>query len=409
VQCCLRGDKEAFTELARSHSGRLYAIAYGKLSSHQEAEDIVQDTLVFAYQRLGQLRQPDSFRAWVSRIAVRLSDDRGKKRRREMVDDLRQHIEEAPDPVIQQEQFVHDEDVRQVVSRALAIMPESLRVAVAMRYMGHASYEEIAETLGVSRRSAETYVTRGKNQAREYLTRSGRADAATGPLRSLAGAALAADAIVESAMNAVRGMPTPAAGASYASGSLAAGGVGGAFLIGLAICAIGGAALSWTFHNAGDVEEDETMHAQLVGGFPTDSGSSTTRAGTTERRTALRVDPTVPWNATGIRLSRGDAVRITAEGTWLLNTNQADGDGFDADGDPLAAPGTSGPPGTAGWPSMTANVGALIGKIGEFGEPFSVGSLAKFDSGAEGVLYLGVNDSRFSDNDGSLNVAVTVY
>jgi hypothetical protein len=57
---------------------------------------------------------------------------------------------------------------------------------------------------------------------------------------------------------------------------------------------------------------------------------------------------------------------------------------------------------------MTANVGALIAKVGEFGEPFSVGSLAEFDSGAEGVLYLGVNDSRFTDNDGSLDVTVVV-
>jgi len=405
---CLRGDKEAFAEIARSHSGRLYAIAYGRLNSHQEAEDIVQDTLVFAYQRLGQMRQPDSLRAWISRIAARRAGDRSQQRRREMVDDLRQHVEETRDPVIQQEQFVHDEDVRQIVSRALVMMPESLRVAVAMRYMGHASYEEIAEALGISRRSAETYVARGKHQAREYLTRSGRADATTGALRSLAGAALAADAIVERAMDAVRGLPTPAAGASYTTGSLAAGSVGGAFLVGIAICAIGGAALGWTFHNAGDVVEDTATHVELVDGFPVDSGGSTTSEGATAKRTALRVDPTVPWNATGIRLSKGDAVRITAEGTVLLNTNEANGNPYDADGDPPGTPGAGGAPGTPGWSFMQANTGALIAKIGEFGEPFSVGSLVEFGSEEDGVLYLGVNDSRFSDNDGSLDVTVVV-
>ena len=112
------------------------------------------------------------------------------------------------------------------------------------------------------------------------------------------------------------------------------------------------------------------------------------------------------WAPSGVSLQRGGRLTLTAEGRWSV-------------GGALAATVASnvafaGPDGIAGRTSPrallpSANVGALIGKIGENGAPFVIGS--KYDGAvaADGPLLLAINDDAgaFADNQGRLAVAVT--
>ena len=112
------------------------------------------------------------------------------------------------------------------------------------------------------------------------------------------------------------------------------------------------------------------------------------------------------WTPSGVTLRRGGRLTLTAEGRWSVSGA-------------LAATVASniafvGPDGIAGRTSprallASANIGALIGKIGENGAPFLVGS--KYDGAiaADGPLLLAINDDAgaFADNQGRLAVAVT--
>lgn len=105
------------------------------------------------------------------------------------------------------------------------------------------------------------------------------------------------------------------------------------------------------------------------------------------------------WNDTGIFLEQGDLLIIRyVSGFW----SPWSGGAFDAIG-------------SGGDPDCDCNVikgvshAALIGKVGADGLPFFVGENFRQRMGETGMLYLGINDMRITDNSGSLLVQVEVW
>ncbi|MEM7028031.1 MAG: hypothetical protein AAF629_00460 [Chloroflexota bacterium] len=103
------------------------------------------------------------------------------------------------------------------------------------------------------------------------------------------------------------------------------------------------------------------------------------------------------WQSLGVQLERGDMVIINADGTWLYTPGEYHG--------PEGSSRYSAP---SFYPLPHVPGGALIGRIGEKGEPFYVGKSSRFQAYTSGVLYLRIDDDMLSDNEGSVTVEVTV-
>src|SRR2546421_8827877 len=82
-RAAIHGDREAFEMIIRVHSRALFAIAYGILQSREEAEDVVQDSLVKAWKTRWRVRDPEKFPAWLSTIARHRARDLARRRRPE--------------------------------------------------------------------------------------------------------------------------------------------------------------------------------------------------------------------------------------------------------------------------------------------------------------------------------------
>src|SRR5947199_10858731 len=80
-EAAIHGDREAFEMIIRTHSRTLFAIAYGVLQSREEAEDVVQDSLVKAWKTRWRVRDPEKFPAWLAIIARNKAHDVFRKRR----------------------------------------------------------------------------------------------------------------------------------------------------------------------------------------------------------------------------------------------------------------------------------------------------------------------------------------
>ncbi|WP_426325557.1 CHAT domain-containing protein [Microbacterium sp. E-13] len=143
----------------------------------------------------------------------------------------------------------------------------------------------------------------------------------------------------------------------------------------------------------------------LVSAFPR---QPVTAAGSTESATptapapsattrALVIPSSQLWTSTGIPCVSGDPLKISAEGIVQHGS---------------AADRVSGPDGMAGEVLPTnvvddANHAALIGRIGDAGMPFFVGSSYDEPCNADGVLFLGINDEGYEGNIGDFDVTVT--
>ncbi len=137
------GDIEAFRVLVERHWRGVLAVLRQRLGNSPDVEDLLQETFVRAYERLGQLRQPEKFRLWLLRIATKLCADL-RRRRREVVpgeENLRMLVESQPSRDARPRP---DTDVRDAVDA----LPPKYREVVMLRFLGGMTCKEIAEFLG---------------------------------------------------------------------------------------------------------------------------------------------------------------------------------------------------------------------------------------------------------------------
>ena len=144
-KAAIRGNRDAFEMIIRTHSRTLFAITYGILQNREEAEDAVQDALVKAWKSRWRVRDPEKFPAWLATIARYGARDLLRKRRtvplEEALLDVSAAAESAP---------TNETDRDQEIKSALATLPELHRSALALRYFEEMDYATIERTLGLS-------------------------------------------------------------------------------------------------------------------------------------------------------------------------------------------------------------------------------------------------------------------
>src|SRR5438094_9278893 len=134
------GDANAFRVLVERHSRPLFRLAFRMTGNEQDAEDVVQETLLRAYRRLENFDERASFRTWIYRIAVNCSLDvvRARKRRSEnsgpadpvMVNPMESLP--APDPT--PERVAMSEQARRRIARAMEELSAGERTALVLRH-----------------------------------------------------------------------------------------------------------------------------------------------------------------------------------------------------------------------------------------------------------------------------------
>jgi hypothetical protein len=112
---------------------------------------------------------------------------------------------------------------------------------------------------------------------------------------------------------------------------------------------------------------------------------------------SIRIFAYRDWQSTGLRVHQDDVLTIEAEGSWLYTPEEYHGPGGHRR---FGSPDFYPLPGVPG--------GALIGRIGEEGEPFYVGERARRQVQRDGLLYLRIDDDILSDNEGYVTVQVEV-
>src|SRR5262245_7912230 len=163
-RAAIEGDREAFEMIIRSLSRNLFAIAYGILQDRQEAEDVVQDTLVKAWKSRWRVRDPEKFPAWISTIARHRARDLARRRRPEP---LPHDFEPAANFGAESNQV--EVDLNAEVQTALAQLPELHRAAITLRYFEELDYATIEQTLGLTNGSLRGILGRALGAMRRKL------------------------------------------------------------------------------------------------------------------------------------------------------------------------------------------------------------------------------------------------
>ena len=160
-RAAIHGDREAFEMIIRTHSRTLFAIAYGILQNRQEAEDVVQDSLVKAWKTRWRVRDPEKFPAWLATIARHRAHD--VFRRRRVVPFTHETIE------TNEPETADTAAIDQQLHSALAALPELHRAALTLRYFEEMDYRSIENMLGLTNGALRGILGRALASLRKQL------------------------------------------------------------------------------------------------------------------------------------------------------------------------------------------------------------------------------------------------
>ena len=173
VERAKAGDRDAFGELAEEHRQALLRLCYRMTGSHEEAEDLVQDTLLKAYSRFGTFELRSALGTWLYRIATNLCLDHQRGRKPWDLDKRWEWFRENGELVKQMEQRLYlspeqSAEVKEVAATCVNCitmsLPEKQRAAIVLCDQMGLSREEAAKSIGASVASLKTELHRARKK-----------------------------------------------------------------------------------------------------------------------------------------------------------------------------------------------------------------------------------------------------
>ena len=173
------GDVAAFEKLVRQYDRQVFRIAQHITQNREDAEDVVQDAFLKAYEKLDQFQGNSKFYTWLVRITVNEALMRLRKRRTGKMVSIDEDVETeegsmprdladwSPDP----EALYGQSEMAEILRKTIQGLPPGFRVVFVLRDVEGLSTEETAETLGLSVPAVKSRLLRARLQLRERLSR----------------------------------------------------------------------------------------------------------------------------------------------------------------------------------------------------------------------------------------------
>jgi RNA polymerase sigma-70 factor (ECF subfamily) len=173
------GDAEAFTELVNRYHRKIYRLAKNITRNDEDAEDVLQEAFLKAYEHLSSFEGHSKFYTWIVRIAVNEALMKLRKRRGDKEVSLDEPVDLGEEEVKREiavwegnpEQRYTREEMGHILNEAVDSLKEDFRTVFVLRDIEELSTEETAETLGISVPAVKSRLLRARLALREKLTR----------------------------------------------------------------------------------------------------------------------------------------------------------------------------------------------------------------------------------------------
>src|SRR5690242_1167806 len=179
VQAAKKGDLEAFSELVKRYDRNVFRIAQHITHNEEDAQDVVQDAFLKAYQNLEQFQGNSKFYTWLVRIAVNEALMKLRRRRTDKTVSIDEDVEteegsmprEVADWSPNPEQLYGQSELSDILKKTIQGLPPGFRTVFVLRDVEGLSTEETAEMLGLSIPAVKSRLLRARLQLRERLAK----------------------------------------------------------------------------------------------------------------------------------------------------------------------------------------------------------------------------------------------
>jgi RNA polymerase sigma-70 factor (ECF subfamily) len=170
---CLQGRTTAFGELVRRHQDRLYNTVYRLVDHAEDAQDIVQEAFLSAYQSLGRFKGESQFFTWLYRIAINTAITLKRKQRLALAKAAGPSIEEPIDSSVfsRPEHSLEKSEQERRIQNALNRLSPEHRAVLVLKDIEGEKYEVMAKMLDVPIGTIRSRLHRARMELREILER----------------------------------------------------------------------------------------------------------------------------------------------------------------------------------------------------------------------------------------------
>ena len=179
VERARTGDQEAFGELVRQYERKIYRLAMNITRNEEDAEDVLQEAFLKAYEHLDRFKGDSKFYTWLVRIAVNEALMKLRQRRGDRTVPLDEPLDTGEETMAREiavwgdnpEQQYSKEEMQNILSDAVDSLKPDFRTVFTLRDIEEMSTEETAEILGISIPAVKSRLLRARLALREKLTR----------------------------------------------------------------------------------------------------------------------------------------------------------------------------------------------------------------------------------------------
>jgi len=173
------GDTTAFGELVRRYENKIFRLAQHITQNREDAEDVLQETFLKAYEHLDQFQGNSKFYTWIVRIAVNQALMKLRRRKTDKSVSIDENIDTGEDTIVREiaawgedpEQRFSREELGEILDSAIQSLEPPYRSVFVLRDIEDLSTEETAEALDLSIPAVKSRLLRARLQLREKLTR----------------------------------------------------------------------------------------------------------------------------------------------------------------------------------------------------------------------------------------------
>jgi RNA polymerase sigma-70 factor (ECF subfamily) len=173
------GDVRAFSQLVNQYERKIFRLARHITQSQEDAEDVLQETFLKAYEHLPDFQRQSKFYTWLVRIGVNESLMKLRKRKLGKTVSLDQQIDTGEETIAREiavwdenpEERYSREELRKILEEAVESLPPIFRTVFVLRDIDELSTEETANVLNISISAVKSRLLRARLQLRDKLTR----------------------------------------------------------------------------------------------------------------------------------------------------------------------------------------------------------------------------------------------
>ena len=173
IDGCKRGDQKAQFQIYKLYYKTMYNTSLRILNDSMEAEDIMQEAFLSAFEKMDTYLGSVSFGVWLKKIVVNRSLDALSKRK-EIFENIDSHIEikdESEDETIRREELnVKVEDIK----KAIDALPDGYRIVLSLYLLEGYDHDEIAEIMSITSSASRSQLSRAKQKLVSELNQKGK-------------------------------------------------------------------------------------------------------------------------------------------------------------------------------------------------------------------------------------------